>query len=161
MLGYASFAANGDDSLIMPSELIQQAEKAGCVQVSDFYDRPAIERPVFVFGQIGAAGEYIAAFWCELGGNRAPRAFRLVVAPPNESTAPTSCLAALDWWNYPGGLSIEPLSKFGMDGYLGISEHKPTAVSSDVKMNVIVSEYDGITTVFVCDRGSWKYKIYH
>ena len=153
--------AEEHDALLMPRELVQVAAENDCVQVAGFYDRPGIMKPAFVYGQIGAVAESVAAFWCERAQKSDATDFRLIVIAASASAETSRCAAVLEWWNYPGGLSIESLARFGADGYRNMADHEVSEIVSNGNMNVLVGEYDGVTSVFVCDEGGWKYRIYH
>ena len=75
----------------MPSELVEFAEKSGCVQVSDFYNRSGAVGPPFVYGYLPGKQDDSVTFWCKSGGrclNGVAVACSPNARPDNRESAP-------------------------------------------------------------------------
>lgn len=137
----------GAQSGTLPQELRVVARQQGCDEVKDFYDRPGLLHPPFVFGIDAAAEQMSAAFWCQ-GEDR--RTFMLVLIRSDGRKTP------LPWSNFPGGLSLTSPQDFDLSEFR-LVQHRDSA-GPRVKLRgvrAIRSYYDGMTELFVEYRGRW------
>lgn len=151
--------ANGSTQLL-PNELVGVANKHGCSQIKDFYKRPGMVKPIYVYGYMAGSEEDSAVFWCEKQINKAKK-YLLVFMSKNKSDN-FKCSDTIEWPNYPGGLSIYYNNDLTLKHftYLSNSSKKPP---QDVKLrhNAILSEYDGASELFYCHDGEWLVRIRH
>jgi hypothetical protein len=137
----------GAQSGTLPQELRGVARQHGCDEVKDFYDRPGLLHPPFVFGIDPAEEHDSAAFWCQGAGSRT---FTLVLMRADGRQTP------LPWSNFPGGLSLTSPQDFDLSRF-SLVQH-PDSVGPRVMLRgvrAIRSYYDGLTELFVEYCGRW------
>ena len=144
---------------VLPQTLREDAQRRGCSEIADFYDRPARIDPAYVFGYIESRtdefGENSAVYWCQVptGAER----YRLVVWIGDSSLSSSfTCPRTIAWKNYPGGLRLvrsehSPLRDFW---YREDPTRKGPA-DGVTDGTIIESEYDGISARFFCRAGKW------
>ena len=143
---------------VMPKDLVDFAQKSGCTQIEDFYDRTGMVNPPYVYGYLPGDAEKSAVLWCKkTSSTQKPY---LLLVKSDAQTQSISCSNSIEWWNYPGGLSIDrslllPLSDFHY--VTDTRKSGPQGVKSNG--NVIVSYYDGVSTFFYCYNGQWLYYV--
>jgi hypothetical protein len=151
-------AATSADTLMMPRELVDYARSQGCLPVENFYERPGMLNPPYVYGFAGGEPEDSAALWCrKTEKSDKPYVLLLKVNDPKRLDG---CPNRIDWWNYPKGLSVETWSSIKLSDFHFAAEPKragPTTAISNAR--VIVSEYDGVEDVFVCHDGAWLFTL--
>lgn len=146
---------------IMPSELVEFAEKSSCVQVSDFYDREGAVGPPFVYGYLPGNTDDSVAFWCK-SAEFSKYPYRLMVLVRNsdlELQELTECPSRIRWHNFPGGLSIAKFDKNRREtlkGFMYLDDpHRKVPENVRLSHNGILGSYDGVTGLFYCYRGEW------
>ena len=90
-------------SITMPEELSAYAMSKGCEEVRDFFTRPGVVNPPYVYGYLEGQREGSAVLWCERREGEGRR-FRLLVLTRGKTES--RCPLMLEWRSYPGGLSI-------------------------------------------------------
>ena len=70
--------AVSEPSVTMPEELSAYAMSKGCEEVRDFFKRPGMINPPYVYGYLEGRREGSAVFWCERR-EAENRRFRLIV----------------------------------------------------------------------------------
>ena len=85
---------------IMPRELVEFAERNDCRQIQDFFERPGMVKPPYVYGFGPGPEDASAAFWCERlkGGERRPVLMFLI---KNGSGSIAKCPREIEWINPP------------------------------------------------------------
>lgn len=91
-------------ALVMPQELVGFARASGCEPINDFFDRPGMIDPPYVYGWLAGDKERSAVFWCQRPDDRA-HPYRLMFRPADPGQL--GCPATIEWRNPPGGLSID------------------------------------------------------
>lgn len=131
----------------LPQELREIAHRLGCAEVEDFYRRPGVMHPPFVFGIDDGAEQRSAAFWCQAEGSRR---FVLVVVRADGRQA------SLPWMNFPGGLSLTTKQDFDLSRFRLVEYPDSVGPRRKVRgVRAIRSYYDGVTELFVEYRGRW------
>jgi hypothetical protein len=144
------------DPLVMPRELVDYAHSQGCAPVEDFYERPGMVNPAYVYGFAGGEPEDSAVLWCRKA-EKSDKPFALLfkVSDPKKLGG---CPARIEWWNYPKGLSIETRTALKLSDFHLTAEPKQAGPMTTIpSARVIVSEYDGVEEVFLCHRGAWLF----
>jgi hypothetical protein len=142
------------DTLVMPRELVDFARSQGCTPIDEFYERPAMINPPYVYGFASGDAENSAALWCrKLEKSDEPYLLLLKVA---REELLGGCPPRIEYWNYPKGLSVQTMTSLNLSEFrvaVDPKHHGPRIVVPTAK--VIVSEYDGLEEVFLCYRGAW------
>jgi len=142
-----------EPSVTMPEELSAYAMSKGCEEVRDFFKRPGMVNPPYVYGYLEGRREGSAVFWCERR-EAENRRFRLIVISRGK-TEPR-CPLMLEWQGYPGGLSIFSDRRTTLDRFVYVNDPKRRP-PPNVRLteNAILSEYDGVQNLLYCYRGEW------
>lgn len=149
------------ETYVMPKELVQHAEKNDCSQVGDFFDRPGMVNPPYVYGYFGGEEENSAVFWCQKRA-RDNKPYVMLVFVKGEQDSWSTCPQKIEWWNPPGGLSLylERSANLSMFKYIREPERSgPSNVR--VSHKGIVNSYDGVSVIFYCHKGEWLFKLTH
>lgn len=141
----------------MPKELVTYANTQGCSQISDFFNRDAMVLPPYVYGYLPGDQEDSAIFWCK-NVKQSDKPYWLMVFSRTNPSTENACPQKIEWWNYPGGLSIDnnihvPLKLFS---YVDDPKKKVSGVETTAS-NTVVSYYDGVSTLFYCHDHKWVY----
>ncbi len=138
----------------MPDELLKIATKCNCGQVNDFYNRPGMIEPPYVYGFLQGEQENSAVFWCRKKNEN--REYLLVLASKKSFSDDWSYEIIIKTSNYPRGLSIVRNCKISLDNFVYISNSRkrgPKGVFPS--SNVILSTYDGVSEYYYNHNGSW------
>lgn len=81
--------------------------------------------PPYVYGVLAGDKEGSVAFWCKKLEKR-DRPYMLVIKA-TDPIALNDCPAKIDWWNYPGGLSIEMRSALALNCFHYVTDPKSGA----------------------------------
>ena len=158
---FAAVLTANAETLVMPRELVDDARKHGCDQVANFFDYPGSTGPPYTYGYpIGSAGT-TAIYWCQLPAvEKSEPKYMLRVWSPPEQPVVLPCLAQIDWWNGPAGLSIRVGQETSLDGFAYIDEPKRTLNPGlSTSSAAIISERDGLEATFICYEGKWIFEI--
>jgi hypothetical protein len=139
--------------LVMPEDLVTFAHSNGCEPINDFFNRPGMINPPYVYGWLSGDKEKTAAFWCKKTDDRI-RPYRLVFMPSDPKQL--GCPAMIEWRNPPGGLSIERRTHIALRNFRPVAAPNrgvPSYVVANAK--VLVNYYDGLTDIFYCHMGEW------
>ncbi len=142
------------DHLLMPRELVEFGITTGCVPIDNFFDRPGMVNPPYVYGWLPGDQGKSAAFWCKNTGKSAkPYSLKFKVSDPKRMQG---CPAAIDWSDFPGGLSVETRSHIALSDFHSIVSSQRTGPSVEVSnVKVLVNYYDGLSNTFYCYKGDW------
>lgn len=150
------------EQLIIPRDLVEYGRAKGCEQILDFYDRPGVIKPPYVYGYLPGRSEDSVVFWCQTGQGK-QRKFWLVVKR-NKMAKDYDCMERINSPIYPGGLSIEHAGVTGGE-FIYLSEwDKPTRMipeTTQLPGHAIQSEYDGLGVMFYCYQGEWIIRVRH
>jgi hypothetical protein len=138
--------------LTMPLDLVDFARDNGCAQIDNFFDRPGMIDPPFVYGWAEGDRENSAAFWCQ---KQNARTYKLIfrVRDPKQMAG---CATTIEWPNPPAGLSVEVRPSLSLSSFRDASDPKLPKPAGEVSnARVIVNYYDGLTDVFLCHKGRW------
>lgn len=160
-LGGASFSNALGENYVMPSELVRYAEEHGCVQISDFFDRPGSVNPPYVYGYFKGSEEDSGAFWCKKKiADEKP--YLLVVFVRGTHVSWSTCPQYVEWWNPPGGLSIHREKSLTLDSFKKVTDpYQSGPQKQHLEHNAIMSSYDGVSVVFYCHKGEWFIRMSH
>lgn len=147
------FVKTGFAQQIFPDELMHIAEKNDCSQVDDFYKRPGMINPPYVYGYLAGPSENSAAFWCKKAINN-KESYLLLFMSKDEKAL--KCPTSIEWSNYPGGLSILHDPSMKLENFVYINKPSRSGPKNvRLRNNAILSEYDGVSEIFYCYRGEW------
>ncbi len=147
-------SASRAETLVMPRELIDFARAGGCVPIDNFYDRPGMVNPPYVYGWLAGDPENSVAFWCKKL-EKSDKPYLLVIKAANAKDL-FGCPAKIEWGNAPAGLSVETRKSLSLRDFHYLTEPTragPAAVIPTAK--VIVNYYDGLSDEFYCYKGQW------
>jgi hypothetical protein len=141
------------DTLVMPRELVDFAHSNGCTPIDNFFERPGMVNPPFVYGWLPGDPADSAAFWCKKT-EKSAKPYKLIfkVRDPKQMAG---CPTTIEWWS-ARGLSIEIRTRLALSDFHSVVEPKrsgPKSVVADAK--VLVDSYDGVSNVFYCYGGQW------
>jgi len=141
-----------EGALVMPRDLVDFAHKSGCSPLDNFFDRPGMVDPPFVYGWAEGEREDSAAFWCRKQDSR-PYKLMFKVRDPKLLSG---CPAEIEWSNPPAGLSVEVRPTLSLSTFRDAADPKPPKAKGQISnARVIVNYYDGLTDVFLCYQGRW------
>ncbi len=139
---------------MMPDELLKIAAKCDCEQVDDFYNRPGMTEPPYVYGFLPGEQENSAVFWCRKKDEN--KKYLLVLASRKSFSEDWSYEIIIKTRNYPRGLSIVKNCKISLDNFIYVSnatKRGPKGVFPS--SNVLLSTYDGLSDYYYNYKGSW------
>lgn len=158
---FARTSADQVETKIMPRDLVEFAEKNGCRQVADFYDRPGMVNPPYVYGYLPGAPEKSAAFWCEQA-RAGERKFFLLIWLRDATTELGGCAPKIEWKNPPRGLDIYRNQRESLGDFVFLAEpHGKGSGKIRLTHNAIRSSYDGVEETFYCHEGKWLVRQRH
>jgi hypothetical protein len=139
----------------MPRELVDFAQASGCAPIDNFFERPGMINPPYVYGWLPGDKENSAVFWCkkkEKDGK--PYTLMFMPADPKQLAG---CPATIEWESFPAGLSIETRPRLALNtlNYVANGQAGPALTVRNAQ--VLVNYYDGLTEVFFCFRGRWLF----
>jgi hypothetical protein len=145
--------ALASDNLVVPVDLYEYIQKQGCEQVSDFYNRPAVENPPYALKTL-PYGEFEFAVWCT---KKEVRKYSLLLNFDDKKNPLAACPNRIDNVGHIGGLSFvdvdEPSKRYR---YLDTREQVKSP--DNIKTKAILSIYDGVGEYYVCLGGRWAGK---
>ena len=144
----------------MPSELVSFSEKKNCSQVEEFFARPGMVNPPYVYGYAPGDEEDSAVFWCE---RRSDGKRQYVLQFMYKKDAPDArCADQIVWTNPPGGLSLVKTGKFISDYFTYLNDPKKSLPKGIAFTGTsVLSTYDGVSTWFYCYGGNWLVRRTH
>ena len=146
--------------LVMPMELSEYAHAQHCGPIDDFYERPGMLNPPYVYGVLPGEPEDSAAFWCKKP-EASDRPYVLLLRVKN-AKALGGCSDRIEWWNYPKGLSVVIEVSLNLSDFHFVAEPKrPGPATSVSDARVIMGEYDGVEERFLCYQGAWLFEVRH
>ena len=154
LLAFCSAVFAQSTTKIMPEELIAIAANCNCEQVDNFYNRPGMIEPPYVYGFLPGEQENSAVFWCRKKNTSGK--YLLVLASRKNIIDKWRYEIIIETTNYPSGLSIVKKCKIPLDKFFYISDpkkHGPKGVLPN--SNVILSTYDGVSEYYYNHMGSW------
>jgi hypothetical protein len=145
----------------MPRELVEFAERNACRQIQDFFERPGMVKPPFVYGYAPGPKENSAAFWCERLKD-GERRFVLMFLIKNGSDRVAKCPKEIEWANPPRGLDLYKNTGESLADFMYVDEpHARGPRDGRLIHSAIRSEYDGVEEIFYCHRGRWLVRQRH
>ncbi len=120
---YMNFSAYTLADRLLPLELTIFAEKNSCKAIADFYDRPGMVDPPYVYGYLKGKKENSAIFWCRSINDE--NEYKLVIY--SRTGKYSGCSNVINSQNYPGGLSLIKNMNFSLSDftYLDNNKHGP------------------------------------
>ncbi len=135
----------------LPSDLREIASDLGCAEVADFYERPGMVEPPYIYGYFSGSKEDSAIFWCQ---DTSGAGFRLV-------SVRGSLISTFSWRNYPGGLSVSDVVDWRLDDFRYIDDRTKAGPAQKSEFAPLRAEYDGVITLFYPLGDRWLYRILH
>jgi len=139
----------------LPRDVRSAVEQYGCVEVPDFFDRPGMVEPPYVYGFAVGKQKDSFAFWCRV---EPTGKFRLYAIAKSASLGCDALIVESD--NYPGGLSVVPAGKMTLNDFKDVATGKKGPASVP-KAPVLKSAYDGAEDYFYCHEGRWFRQFRH
>lgn len=159
----------------LPMELSELATEAGCRPIQEFFERPAMVEPPYLYGYVPGKGRLPeaeqargAVFWCRNGAGESSGNVLVFARKAGsfhgfslaESQRLLACPPVLPWptsrGNPPGGLSVGTAQDEPLDGfrYADDLEHRgpPDRRTTHPPLR---SRYDGTGWDFYCHAGKW------
>lgn len=157
---FTTFSNRLYSSQNLPDELMMFAQKKGFSQVENFYKRPGMVFPPYVYGYLPGPPQNSAVFWCQKEKNE-ETVYVLIVMIKDNKGEQNNCEAEIEWNNtYPGGLSIYKNTNETLEYFTYLNDpNKKIDKNAKMSHNAILSEYDGIEVLFYCHNGEWLYRI--
>ena len=161
----AGAMAPAEGNGVLPETLREDAQRRGCSEITDFYDRPGRIDPAYVFGYLDSKldqfGEKSAVYWCQ----RPPAAERyLLVVWLSDSAVANAfkCPRTIACRNYPGGLRVFRHERLALSDFWYREDPERHGRSDAVTDGpVIESEYAGVGARFFCHAGTWLVQQLH
>jgi len=147
-------------TLLIPEELHEFAKDNGCSPIEDFYERPGMLGPPYVYGYLPGPQETSAVFWCQKQED-SKRKFFLLFMFENTDHELTNCPHKVEWGNYPRGLSIYNDRETDLGGFVYLNDPMRKGPKEKMMNNAVLSEYDGVGVVFSCYKGEWLIRQRH
>jgi hypothetical protein len=143
--------------LALPQDLMAYVAQAHCVPVPDFYDRPSMVEPSYIYGYLPQDKEDSAVVWCKPEADERSDTYWLLFFTKDNHVS-IGCPKKIVWDSYPGGLSIERGKRISLDDFYSVTDRKQKALKGLVTSGaVVVSYYDGIETAFYCYKNQWLF----
>ena len=145
--------------LIIPQELFEIAEGEGYTQINNFFNRPGMVEPPFIYGYEPGPKENSAVFWCK---SKEMNHYYLIVVKTDSDSWSKIITDIIPWSNFPGGLSIYYNKDTLLDDFVFIRDtSKKVPKGEKLTHNGILSYYDGVETVFYRYKDEWIVRIRH
>lgn len=142
----------------LPMELVKVARNNDCKEIDNFFNRPGMVEPSYIYGYIGRDKRSSAVLWCQ--STEEKRKYFLLVYV--RSGKPSGCREIITTTNYPGGLSLFKDSKLSLSKFKYVNNNNKSGPDvSELLGNFIMSYYDGVETIYYCYEGKWLRKIRH
>lgn len=148
---------------LLPEELLSYADQKGYGQVSDFYEnRPGMLNPPYTYGVLVGAKEDSAAFWVERIENNKKKYFLIFMIKNKKDKEVCDCPEIIEWPNFPGGLSVFSRPGTPLDDFYYIDKpKKKVEPGAQMQSRGVLSEYDGVESLFYCYNGKWVVRTRH
>jgi len=150
------------DTLVMPRELVDFAHFSGCTPVNDFFERPGMINPPFLYGAVAGLPDS-AVFWCKKV-EKSDRPYNLMFAVRGQSGLTladpkqlSGCPPVIEYWNGPAGLSIETRQNLELRYFRYVDmpkEAAPGIVLANAR-TIVSDNGDGLVSTFYCYRARW------
>ncbi len=148
-------------TLLIPEELHEFAKKNGCSPIEDFYERPGMLGPPYVYGYLPGPQKESAVLWCQRG-EKDERTFFLLFMFENTQHELARCPNKIEWKNsYPGGLSVYKDQETDLEEFVYHNPPHQRGPKRRMTNNAIQNRYDGLGILFYCYQGEWLYRIRH
>ena len=145
---------------VMPQELIQFARAKNCSQIDDFFARPGMINPPYVYGYAPGDEEDSAVFWCQRQ-TEGKRQYVLQFMYKKKAPDPR-CADHIVWPNPPRGLSLVKSDRLTSDYFVYLDDRK-TSPPKGIPLTgtAVLSTYDGVSAWFYCHQGKWLVRQTH
>jgi hypothetical protein len=150
---------------VLPQTLREDAQRRGCSEIRDFYDRPGRIDPAYVFGyfdsRLDEFGERSAIYWCRRSAG--PQPYLLVIWVSDSTLAAGfRCPRTISWHNPPGGLRVLRDRRLVLSDFRYHEDPRAHGhAESFTDGPLIHSEYDGVIDRFYCHAGRWLVQQLH
>ncbi len=154
LLGPAAIAAQE-----MPIHLRIDAQDRGCTPVLDTTRFPGLTAPLWRFGVYESGADTLskvsAAYWCELP-TAEPVVAIVIWREWGNAPLPGGCTSMIKYSRASvGGLRFERRGRVDLRTAHPVDEPSRKGPPVTARGAVIISEYDGRVTRFICHTGRW------
>jgi len=144
---------------LLPDELLDVAEKCDCEQIDNFFDRPGMVEPPYVYGFLAGDKENSAVFWCKK--KKEKRKYLLVLVSRRTFREPWKFELITETRNFPGGLSIVSNLSIPLHEFRYVNDVKTRGPKGVMTSDAVISSYyDGLMTLFYNHNGEWLLRMY-
>jgi hypothetical protein len=143
----------------MPIHLRIDAKDRGCAPVLDTTRFPGLTLPLWRFGVYESGADTLkkasAAYWCELP-TAEPVVAIVIWREWGDSPVPGGCTTMIKYARASvGGLRFERRGRVDLRAAHPVDEPARKGPPIVARGTVIISEYDGRVTRFICHTGRW------
>ena len=148
-------------ALLIPEELHEFAKEKGCSPIEDFYERPGMVGPPYVYGYLPGPQKESAGLWCQRG-EKDERTFYLLFMFESTQHELAKCPHKIEWkHSYPRGLSVYNDPETDLEDFVYHNPPHQKGPKEKMMNNAILSEYDGVGTLSYCHKGEWLVRMRH
>ncbi len=149
------FQAAQAQALLIPEELHEFAKENGCSQIEDFYERPGMVGPPYVYGYLPGRQKESAVLWCQRR-DKDVRKFFLLFMFENTQHELAKCPNKIEWKNsYPSGLSVYKNHETDLEGFFYHANPQRKGPEEKMTNNAILSGDSAGNILFYCHKGEW------
>jgi len=149
------------ENLVVPRDIYEFLKSKTCAQVSDFFERPSVERPSYVV-HVAPGGKWEIAVWCtnDMRKDHSDRSYSLLLRFDDDNHPLAKCPDRIDGEKFIGGLAFVDVDD-PAESYYFLGTKKKVADRGKVKTKAIESLYDGTGGYYVCVNGKWAARVVH
>jgi hypothetical protein len=154
-------AAVAAENLVVLRDIYEFIKSKKCEQVSDFFERPSVERPPYVVN-VASWGKSEIAVWCtnDMKKVHSDRTYSLLLRFNDDNHPLAKCPDRIDGEKFIGGLAFVDVDD-PAESYYFLTTKKKVADRGSVKTKAIESMYDGTGRYYVCVNGKWAARFVH
>jgi hypothetical protein len=154
-------AAVAAENLVVPRDIYEFIKSKNCEQVSDFFERPSVERPPYAV-HVAPWGKWEIAVWCtnDMKKVHSDRTYSLLLRFNDDNHPLAKCPDRIDGEKFIGGLAFVDVDD-PAESYHFLGTKKKVAAPGKVKTKAIESMYDGTGGYYVCINGKWAARFVH
>ena len=151
-------ATSAEGVFVMPRNLVEHAKEHRCKQIDEFYNRPGLFRPPYVFDEKTLSPDPGFVYWCKRPIARDGREddYILVINPVGGFEDFSSCPSEIKGRGYPNGLSVEAVAETNLSSFFYLKNPKRRGPNlSPTKLSIVSG--DEISDVYYCHNGQWLF----
>ncbi len=148
-------------ALLIPEELHEFAKENGCSPIEDFYERPGMVGPPYVYGYLPGPQKESAVLWCQRG-EKDERTFYLLFMFESTQHELAKCPHKIEWKNsYPLGLSVYKNPETDLGEFVYHTDPQRKGPEDKMTNNAILSGDSAGNILFCCHKGEWLVLMRH